>query len=378
MRYCKKCVMPDTRPRATFDKEGVCNACRYREKLKKVDWKQRAKEFKELLDKHKSRSPMGYDCVVPGSCGKDSTYVTYRMKYDYGLRPLAVTVAPCIYTDVGRKNAENFRKIGIDHMVFNINQHVAKKLAKKMFLKYGDPFIPWVNAIHALPARVAINFKIPFVVMGEMGEAMYGGTTDRDDKPEITPENVEKFARTGDAKDWKSPKNWADDEISLRDLTPYIFPTKEELDSAGVKVINFGGYYHQWDGYENYKFIKGKIGFNLVEDRSEGTYTNYASMDDKIDATYLYFMPLKYGFGRATKDACEDIWAGRLTREEAIPLIKKYDTEFPWKYHRDVLEYLDMSQKEFMAVLESFRNKEIWEIKDGEWRLKHPIWEERK
>ncbi len=271
VKYCKKCVMPNTRPRATFDKEGVCNACRYREKLKKVDWKQREKEFRELLKKNKSKSPMGYDCVVPGSCGKDSTYVTYRLKHDYGLRPLAITVAPYLYTDVGRKNVENFQKIGVDHIVFNINQHVVKKLAKKMFINYGDPFIPWVNAIHALPARIAIAAKIPLVIMGEIGEAMYGGTTERDDTTEITPEHVKKFAVTGDAKDWKSPENWGDDEISRSDLLPYIFPSGEELKSAGVTVTNFGGYYHEWDGYENYKFVKEKIGFNEVEGRSEGT-----------------------------------------------------------------------------------------------------------
>lgn len=377
MRYCKECVMPDTRPRIEFDEEGICNACRYAKKKRKIDWDARKEIFKEILDKYRFKDPMKYDCVIPVSGGKDSTYIAYMMKNEYKMNPLAVTFASNMYTDVGFKNAENFKKIGIDHILFTPNREVLKKLSRKMFVEYGDPFIPWVTGVYSIPIRVAVNFKIPLVIYAESGEAEYGGSTEKDDDFEIRETDLRKFVRTGDAKDWKYPENWANEEISLSDLKPYIFPSQEELDSAGVKPIYFG-YFHYWDDYENYKFVKEKIGFNEVEGRKEGTYTAYSSIDDKLDDVYMHLMYLKYGFARATKDACKDIRAGRLTRDEAIELVRKYDGELPYQYLRDVLNFLDMDEREFWRVMESFRNKEILEEVGDEWRLKNPIWEEGK
>jgi len=373
VRYCKKCVMPDTRPRIVFDEEGVCNACRYAEKKKKIDWNKRKEQFKKILDGYRSKDPTKYDCVIPASGGKDSTCIAYVMKHEYEMNPLAVTFAPVMYTDPGFKNSENFRKMGIDHVIFYPNRDVLRKLCRKMLVNYGDPFIPWVTGIYSTPLRIAINFKIPLVIYAECGEAEYGGSTEKDEDFEIHEEDLKKFVRTGDAKDWKYPENWVNEDISLSDLNPYLFPNQEELDRAGVKPIYFA-YFHPWHSYENYRFVKEKIGFNEVEGRIEGSYQNYSSIDDKMDGLYMHLMYLKFGFARATKDACKDIRDGRLTRDEAIELVRKYDGEFPRRDLKEILEFLDMTEEELWEVLEKFRNKKLFEKVNGKWRLKHPMW----
>ncbi len=372
MRYCKKCVVPDTRPRIEFDAEGVCNGCRYAEKKRKVDWGMRKQNFKQILDKYRTNDPMKYDCIIPVSGGKDSTYIAYMIRNEYKMNPLAVTFASNMYTGVGSRNIENFKRIGIDHILFTPNRDIFRRLSRKMFIEYGDPLIPWVTGIYSTPLRIAINFKIPLVIYAECGEAEYGGSTEKDEEYEIYETNLRKFVRTGDAKEWKYAEDWTDKDIPLSSLKPFIFPSQEELNSAGVRAIYFG-YFHYWDDYMHYKFVKQKIGFNEIEGRIEGSYTNYSSMDDKLDDLYMYLMVLKLGFGRATKDACKDIRAGRLTRDEAINLVREYDAEFPSQYLKDILVYLGMNEKEFFQVLESFRNKEIWEKVDSKWRLKHPI-----
>lgn len=374
MRYCKRCVMPDTRPRIEFDEEGICNACRYAERKKEIDWGRREEQFKEILERYRSKDPYKYDCIIPASGGKDSTCIAYTMKHKYKMNPLAVTFAPVMYTNPGFKNTENFRKIGIDHVVFYADREVLRKLCRKMLINYGDPFIPWVTGVYSTPLRFAINFEIPLVIYAECGEAEYGGSTEKDEDYEIREEDLKKFVRTGDAKDWKYPENWTDEEVSLADLKPYLFPTQEELGRVGVKPIYFA-YFHQWDGHENYRFIKEKIGFNEMSGRIEGSYQNYSSIDDKIDGLYMYLMHLKFGFARTTKDACKDIRGGRLTRDEAIGLVKKYDSEFPRQDLEEVLEFLQMDEENLWQTLERFRNKEIWEKVDGKWRIKNPIWE---
>jgi len=375
MKYCKKCVTPDTRPRVSLDENGVCNACRYAEKKKTINWDARKKEFESILNKSRSNDPMKYDCVVPGSGGKDSIYVAYMLKHEYKMNPLLVTYPCCIYTDAGKKNFEIFRtKLGIDHITFTPNAELDKKLVKKFFIEYGDPYLPWIRAIHTIPVKVAMAFKIPLVVFGEC-LAEYGG----DELGIMTIESINKFARTGSVKDLKMPENWPelfnDGSVTLSDLKAYIYPSQKELEEAEIKAVYFG-YYHFWDGYKNYLFCKEKLGWNEHEGRMEGSWMNFHSMDDKVDTFYQYLMLLKFGISRAQKEASPMIRNGHITREEVIKKTKQYFYEFPYRYLNDCMDWFDMTQEEFFNVLEKFRNKEIWERIDNEWRLKNPIWEE--
>ncbi|MEM2963779.1 MAG: N-acetyl sugar amidotransferase [Candidatus Anstonellales archaeon] len=380
MRYCKKCVMPDTRPRIEFDSEGVCNACRYAEMRSKIDWSQMKKKFEAICDRYRSKDG-SWDCVVPASGGKDSMLIAYKLKYEYNMHPLAATFAPVLYTGAGWKNIENMRNAGIDNIVLYPDRKVLRKLCKKMLVEFGDPFIPWVTGVYSFPLRVAINYRIPLVVYAEPGEAMYGGSTKIDDK-EITEETLRITIKTGSAKDWVFPENWdklfPEGEITKNDLAPYIYPTQKELDEVNVKAIYFAAY-HPWGAYQNYQFVKTHVGFHTLGKRIRGSYQNYSSIDDKIDGLYMYLMYLKFGFARCTKDACKDIRDGRLSREEAIKLVKKYDGEFPYteKELKEILDFLQMSKKELFQVLEKFRNKDIFEKVNGKWKLKNPIWEQQ-
>jgi len=376
VRHCKKCVMPDTRPRIVFDEEGVCNACRFAEMRKKVNWAEMKKKFEAICDKYRSREGK-WDCIIPASGGKDSSLIAYKMKYEYDMHPLTVTFAPVLYTDAGSKNIESMRRAGIDNLVMYPNRGVLSKLCRKMFIEFGDPFIPWVIGVYSFPLRVAINYRIPLVVYAEPGEAMYGGST-KVSKEEVTEETLRATVKTGDAKDWKQPENWTElfpkGEITKNDLGPYLLPTQKELDGANVKAIYFA-YYHPWGAYQNYQFVKKHIGFNTLGSRMLGTYQDYSSIDDKIDGLYMYLMYLKFGFARCTKDACKDVRDGRLARSKAVELVKKYDGEFPYTGAelKEILDFLQMDKKELFRVLEKFRNKELFEKVNGRWRLKHPI-----
>ena len=379
VRYCKKCVMPDTRPRIVFD-EGICNACRYAETREKINWAEMNKKFEVICDKYRSKKG-NWDCIVPASGGKDSSFIAFKMKYEYNMHPLTVTFAPVLYSEVGFKNIENMRNAGIDNLILYPNRKVLSKLSKKMLVKFGDPFIPWVTGVYSFPLRTAINYKIPLVIYAEPGEAMYGGSTKISDE-EVTEKTLRLTVRTGDAKDWKQPENWielfSEGEITKNDLEPYILPEQKELDEANVKAIYFA-YYHPWGAYQNYQFVKKHIGFNTLGERMLGTYQNYSSIDDKIDGLYMYLMYLKFGFARCTKDACKDIREGRLTRDKAIELVRNYDGEFPYTDAelKETLDFLQMGKKEVFQVLEKFRNREIFEKVNGKWKLKYPIWEEK-
>ncbi len=378
MKHCTRCVTPDTRPRVVLDKEGVCNACRYAEKKKKgIDWKARKKEFEKMLDAVRSNNPLKYDCVVPGSGGKDSIYVAYRLKHEYKMNPLLVTypVATEMYTDAGRKNFEIFRtKIGADHIMFTPNTTVDKKLLKKFFILYGDPYLPWSRAVHSIPIKIAMAFNIKLVIYGEP-PCEYGG-------PEIgqmSVQSVNELAKTGSVKDVKLPENWPglfeDGSVKLSDLKAYIYPTQEELDEADMKAVYFG-FYHLWDPYQNYVFCKEKLGWHEHDYRFEGSWMNYHSLDDKMDTFYQYLMLLKFGISRAQKEAAPLIRMGHLTRKESVKKIKEVFYEFPYRYLRECMDWLEMSEEEFMGVLEKFRNKDIWERVNCEWKIKNPIWEE--
>lgn len=367
MRHCKKCVMPDTRPRITFDENGICSACQYAEEKKHIDWVQRRRGFEQLLDRYRSKNG-GYDCIIPCSGGKDSSTIAYKMKHEFKMHPLLVTVSPCIYTDVGKRNLESLLARGFDHIMYTCNPEISRKLARKLFFEFGDHFVPWVQAIFAVPLKIAVKFNVPLVVYAEDGEAEYGGGYEKGSYiDEITEGDIKLYLSGND------PKDWIDEDIKARDLESYFLPPAEELKRIGVKPIKFG-YFTRWNPYENYLFAKEHTGFQSREGRSWGTYTNYASLDDKTDEFHYYLEWIKFGFCRATSDVCHEIRDGQITREKGVELAKKYDGNFPpEESFREFLEYIRISEREFWQVIEKFRNQDIWEKHNGEWRLKTPL-----
>jgi len=358
--------MPDTRPRVVFDADGTCNGCRVAESKHAVDWNARRAEFEDLVAGLPPGNPY-YDCVVPWSGGKDSSAIAHRLKFEFGLNPLLVTFSPLIPNEVGIHNREELVRLGFDHIMVRPNQKVSRKLSRRFFVERGHPKVHWDAGINAVPVQIAVNYGIPLVVYAEHGESEYGGRvlSEKHLKMRDLAEVLEH--QIGD-----DPINWVDDEISESDLAPYLYPAPEAIERVGVKVVYFG-YFMHWDVVENYHFIRSKLDFQTAPGgRTDGTFTNFDSLDDKIDNVYYYLQFIKFGFGRAVRDCSRQIQRGHIDRDEALQLVEKYDSEFPNAYFMDTLEYLGLTTTEFAEIVDMHRNDEIWKKRGNEWLLRHP------
>ena len=355
-----------------FDKDGVCNACNYSKIKKKINWKSRFKEFKKIVKQIKDYSykyKLEYDCVVPWSGGKDSSSIALKLKNEYELKPLLVTFSPLIVNHIGSFNRELVLKKGFDTVFFQPNIYISKKLAKRFFLERGNPKVAWDAGINSIPLKIAIKFKIPFIFYAEHGESEYGGLVLDKNSTKIRNSREVIEHQIGDY-----PENWISDDISIADLNPYIYPNEKELKKNKIIPYYFS-YFHQWSMFENYNYIKKEIpDFKENEyGRTEGTFTNFDSLDDKIDDLYYYMQFIKFGFGRATRDASRLIQNSHIDRKKAISYVKKFDGEFPKRNFKDVLKFLDISELTFYETVDKHRNLEIWKTKGNSWELKHTI-----
>lgn len=365
--YCKRCLMPNSRPRIVFDTDGVCNACRHAEAKRATDWATRREEFLRLLDAHRSRDG-SWDCVVPWSGGKDSSTIAYRLKFEFGMNPLLVTFSPLIPNEVGRHNREALLRLGFDSILVRPNQKVARSLAHRFFLERGNLKVAWDAGINAVPVTVALKYGIRLVVYAEHGESEYGGRVLHAESPKFRDFTEVIEHQIGD-----DPQNWTDGKIGLADLQPYIYPSADDLGRVGVRACYFG-YFFRWNIYENYQFIRTKLDFRTNSNgRTDGTFTNFDSLDDKTDDVYYYLQWIKFGFGRAVRDASRMIQNGHMTREEGLELARKFDGEFPGQFIEECLEYLGLTMPDFEAGVDQHRNPEIWTREDGAWQLRFPL-----
>ena len=370
VKFCKRCVVSNQRPRIVFDDEGVCSACRFAEHKKNViQWSKRENELTQLCNKYRSKDG-SYDVIVPGSGGKDSNYVAHMLREKYDMHPLVVTWAPHIYTEIGRKNLTSFIDSGFDNILITPNGSVHRKLTKAAFIEMGDPFQPFIFGQYSAPFRVAIQYEIPIVMYGEDGEVEYGGSMEHADRASLSYDDfiANRFSSV-------FPESFEKYGITKEELNKYGL-SKEELKK--IKNLNieqhFFSYYHKWIPQENYYYSVENTGFEANPVRNEGTFSKYASLDDKLDGFHFYLAYIKFGHGRCLSDAAHEIRDGHISREEAIALIKKYDGEFPKKYYQEFLEYCDITEQEFNDVIDMWRSDHIWEFKDNEWKLKHPVW----
>jgi len=376
--FCKKCVVSNQRPRITFNKEGVCSACVYAERKNTIiDWAQREKELIALLDKHRSKDG-SYDCIVPSSGGKDSGIVAHQLKARYNMHPLTVTWAPFIYTDIGWKNYVNFANSGFDNILFYQNGKMHRKLARASFELKGDNFEPFALGQKSFAFHVALRHNIPLIFYGENGEVEYGGSLKNVDKPHESPEDWEHLYYKGAGVD-KLVKAGLDmgifknEEINPKSFEFYKAPSLEEIKNHNIEM-HWWSYYHKWIPQENYYYATKHTGFEANPDgRSEGTYSKYASLDDKTDGFHWYLSYIKFGLGRASRDAQMEIRSGHITRDEGVALVNRYDGEFPKKYFKEFLEYLNITEEHFWKVIDSYRAPHLWKKVDGGWELKYKV-----
>jgi N-acetyl sugar amidotransferase len=379
--FCTRCVNSNQRPRLRFDKDYVCDACKYAyEKESVIDWKVREEELVLLLDKHRSKDG-SYDVIVPGSGGKDSSYVTHQLKHVYGMHPLTITWTPHLYTDIGRKNLQSFVDSGFDNILFRPNGQIHRKLSRLSLELLGDAFEGWSYGTRAFPLDIAVKFGIPLIFYGENQPVEYGGSVEKKNRSHDTFTDWEKVTYKGQRgvdtlieeglKHSRFTKKEIDDNAQT--FAFYRLPHYEKMKQLGLESHWFS-YYKKWIPQDNYYYAQKHCGFKPNSDgRSEGTYSKYASLDDKTDGFHFYMQFIKFGFGRCTSEAAMEIRCGHITREEGVALVRKFDGEFPRRYFKEYLEYLDITEEEFGKIVDKFRSPHIWEKVNGQWKLRKQV-----
>ena len=361
MKYCKKCVYPDTKPDLIFDKDGVCNACRNHERKNEVNWEERREEFLKIVEKFKSKNGSLYDCVIPVSGGKDSHYQAYFIKKEFGLNPLLVNFIPRDLVPLGRKNIENLKRLGFDYIEFTPNPIVYRKLAKIGLTELGDVTWPEHHGLFTVPVQIAVAYKIPLIIWGENPQFEYGGSGIGDIL------NREWLLKHGGYFLDKMPiEKVTQFGINSLDLKPYLYPSDEETNQLGVTGIFLGSFF-KWDLFKQLEIVK-KLGFSVSDKPKEGTYQNWENLDEKYTGMHDYFKWIKYGFGRATDHACIDIWYCKITREEGKKLVREYEGIIPTWYFDEFLDDFELTRKQFYEIVDKFANHDLFK-KDANGKL---------
>jgi N-acetyl sugar amidotransferase len=358
IRYCAKCLYPDSKPDLLFDANGVCSACRNFEARAEVEWEAREREFLQLVDEYRSKDGSNYDCIVPVSGGKDSTYQVLRvLKLD--LNPLCVTATTDSLSDIGRRNIENLKNLGVDYLEVTLNPPVRRKLNRICLRKIGDISWPEHVAIFTVPVRMAVAFGVRLIVWGENPQNEYGGPGAAANDRVLTRRWLEEF---GGLLGLRVSDLVGHEGFKPRDLIQYTYPTDAELQRVGVTGL-FLGHYFPWDGWANAVYAQAH-GFESFPRFVEGSLANYENLDNYQTGIHDYFKHLKFGFGRATDIACNHIRRGRLSRRDALELVKLHDGKFPWTYLgrriEDILDEIDMSLDEFHEICDRFTNRKIF------------------
>ena len=366
IKFCKTCVVSNQRPRIEWDQKtkGQCSACDYGyEKDNIIDWNEREKQLQKVCDKHRSKDG-SYDVIIPGSGGKDSGMVTHKLKYKYGMHPLTVTWAPFLYTDIGWKNFTALKDKGFDNILVHPNGQLHRKLSLLAFDLHGDAWDPFGLGQQSLAYHMSVKYNVPLILMGENGEVEYGGSLATKDLYEPPRENWSDEFYKGSSLDnllqaGLKRNIFTKDEIRSSSFDMYSPPSEEDLKRVGTEM-HWMSYYQRWTPQWNYYYAVENCGFEANDDRSEGTYQKYGSIDDKLDGFHWWMAYMKFGICRTTYDAAHEIRDGHINREEAVALVHKYDGEFPAKYWKDFLDYLDITEKEFWYVADKYRSKHVW------------------
>lgn len=360
LNYCKRCVMPDSKPDLHLDEEGICNACRSYEKRGTIDWDSRRSQLLQLLEKYRKPNGSNWDCIVPVSGGKDSTYQVVRM-LQLGLNPLCVTSSTCDLSFLGRINIENLKHLGVDYVEMSPNPLIRAKLNKIGLKQVGDISWPEHVGIFTIPVRAAVQFNVPLIVWGENSQNEYGGPAAAAENNVLNRKWLEEF---GGLLGMRVSDLIGMDGIESKHLIPYTYPSDDDLARVGVTGL-FLGHYIPWDGLSN-ALIAQANGFSSYEKVVEGSMVNYENLDNHQTGIHDYFKFLKFGFGRATDLACMHIRRGRLTRQDGLEAVKRLDGNFPSEYLgkslQEILRPLEMTVDEFTAICDKFTNKKIFKL----------------
>ena len=404
--FCRRCVYSNQKPNSEaeynhtastkkptvdFDAEGVCQACRTIEGKAQIDWIEREQELRELCDRYRS-SDGSYDCVVPGSGGKDSIFAAHVLKYKYGMHPLTVTFAPHLYTDWGWKNYNAWINSGFDNLLFSSNRRVQRLLTRLALENLFHPFQPFMMGQMYYPPKMALLKNIKLVFYGE-NPSDYGNAIGE----ELPTKELRYFTYGGDSNNISIggvSKRDLKDQFGLNDgdLETYMPPHTDSLLDSGIEV-HYLGYYLRWHPQGCYYYAAENVGFKASPERTLGTYSKYSSIDDKIDDFHYYTTFIKFGIGRASYDAAQEVRSGDINREEAVALVRRYDGEFPERFFDEILQYLSLPANEFpiaaamfeqpvmdrqyfLGLVDRFRSPHLWMWHDRKWDLRQKVFKD--
>jgi len=366
IKYCKVCVLPSTKPDLGFDQNNICDACNNYQNRKSIDWKKRYEDLLILVKKYKNIDFSNWDCVVPVSGGKDSTYQVLQV-IKLGLNPLCVTSTTCDLSDLGKKNIQNIKNLGVDLIEVSPDPKIRARLNAIGLKRVGDISWPEHVGIFTIPVQIALKFNIKLIVWGENSQNEYGGPSEASNSNILNRRWLEEF---GGLLGMRTSDIIKLDNIHKKKLIHYEYPSEELLKNAQIEGV-FLGHYIPWDGLNN-SLIAQMNGFSTYEKLVEGSIVNYENLDNHQTGIHDYFKFLKFGFGRASDIASLLIRRGKLDRSDAIKLVKKLDGKFPWYYLgkklEDILKPLNISIDEFVNICDEFTNKKIFK-KDNDGKL---------
>lgn len=355
LRWCSQCLAMSTRPRISFDDQGLCNACVWAKKKQSLDWVDRESKLEKLLGAHR-RSDGRFDCVVPVSGGKDGSYVAHTLKTKWGMNPLSVTIKPPLPTELGEANLQAFIASGFPHIAISPDPEAMRTLNKRGLIDMGFPYYGWLVAITAAPVEIAARFGIDLLFYGEDGEVEYGGSTETDTDPEIRVEYMKRvYLEAGYEKVMTSAG------LSAAQMQFFSFPDDDLLARGALKRFNWS-YFENWDPYRNYLVAKEFCGLKEAEQSNAGTFTNFAQNDQFLYALHTYLMYLKFGFGRANQDASIEVRRGAMDRDQAVELVRIYDGQYPDEFEGIYLDYFEMTAEQFHEVLNRWTNTQLFDV----------------
>lgn len=403
--FCKHCVISNQRPNSSveyshtkdsikktinFDDESVCDACKLAvEKQKTINWADREDRLRKLCDRHRKRDG-SYDCIVPGSGGKDSFFASHILKHKFGMHPLTVTWAPHIYTEWGWRNFQSWIGAGFDNFLCTPNGRIHRLLTRLAVENLFHPFQPFILGQKSLAPKMALLHRIPLVFYGE-NEAEYGNPiadtqSARRDWSYFSAEDSSQLFLGGTAV--SDLQNYFG--VDKNDLQPYMPANPEDLQKENIEV-HYLGYYIKWHPQSCYYYAAEHGGFQAAPERTPGTYSKYNSIDDRIDDFHYYTTFVKFGIGRATYDAAQEVRSGDITREEAVSLVQRFDGEFPERFAEQIFQYLSVPKSEFPEahkmfeqpimdrayfdnLADSFRSPHLWQLENAKWKLRRTVW----
>ena len=359
LKFCKNCILPNTRPNLKIDKDGVCDPCK--NKKTKINWKNGRNKFLKIVKKIKNKNKKNYDCLIPVSGGKDSTWQVL-MALKYKMKPLCITWRSPARNEVGQKNLDNLIRLGVDHIDFSINPKIEKYFTLKTFKKFGNPLVAMHMALHALAVRIAIEKNIKLILWGENAADEYGGKKSLKGKY-MTNEWRKYFGVNNNT----TIDHWFDKFLNYKNTFPYEIPSQKEINRNKIKEV-FLGHFFKWDPKKVFNISK-KFGFKKLKKPKTGIY-NFADIDDEFLITIHHYMKwYKFGFSRIWDNLSIEIRNGRMTRQNAIKTIKKIGNKHPKYEIEKFCEYVGITKTQFFKICDNLRNKKIWFKHKNKWKI---------